>query len=102
MDHPLVISCLHSPSQKKLEALIFAFENSLPIHSIYHDIADGSKTIATEWQIGGKDNNKLKDIALLLKEANVNDTDALSMLNNLLQSDSIRLQANDLKKLMEE
>lgn len=102
MDHPLVISCLHSPSPKKLEALIFAFENSLPIHSIYHDIADGSKTIATEWQTGGKDNNKLKDIALLLKEANVNDADALSMLNNLLQSDSIRLQANDLKKLVEE
>ena len=102
LDHPLVISCLQSPTKHKLEALIFALENSLPIHSIYHDIADGSITIATEWQKEGNDNNKLKDIALLLKEARVKDDDVLSMLNNLLQSDSIRLHANDLKALMEE
>ena len=102
MNHPLVISCLELPSKENLNSLIFAIENSLPIHSIYHDIADGSKTITTDWQKQKESKVKLKRIAMMLKEAKVGDEQSLSMLNSLLQSDSIKLRNSDLEALIEE
>ena len=102
INHPLVISCLELPSKENLNSLIFAIENSLPIHSIYHDIADGSKTITTDWQKQKESKVKIKRIAMMLKEAKVGDEQSLSMLNSLLQSDSIKLRNSDLEALFEE
>ena len=68
MDHPLVKCCLEVPSKKNIETLIFAFEKSLPMHSNYHEDAEGSKTLTTEWKEKFEINKKLKDVALFLQE----------------------------------
>ena len=71
------------------------------MHSIYHDVAEGSKTLTTEWKEKFEINQKLKDVALFLQEANVGRAEQLSMLNNLLQTDSVRLSEDDLQVLLE-